>query len=505
MASSNRKRESIRKVWPKTFNISQEKLEDIPIHCPLSIKQEKYLNDDKNDILVWGGSAGAGKTSLSLLLIQLMAGSDPNFVAAIARKTQKMMKSAGSLWSTGCRLARQMKAKVNSQELTWNFPNGAEVKCHHLDNNQDDWQGTQCTQFLVDEGQQCQEDDVWYLTSRLRSQSDSKHQLRITCNPQKESYLCRWLSEAGYLDENGFPNPEMDGVTTYMIQYEGEFKWYKSLAAVKKECGKEIADSAQKFVFYSANVFDNPYIRKHRPEYITKLQNMKPIERARLLEGCWYIDEKKNGFIKREWFKPLRMSDLPLGLPEVRCWDLAGTAPHPGNRNPDWTRGVKAQYDRNTASFYVMDMKSIRDRAAIVQSLIEKAALEDGAACSIGIPQDMAAAGKEVAATKTSRLASKGFKAYTNKTRGSKLVRGEMFLIALQEGRVYVADGVFSEVHYDELESFDGGKNSGRKDDIWDAMVDAYNLLTSGNLVPTIKIGNHMSRLKQMTGNTLLG
>lgn len=498
------KRMDRRKEWPKTFHIEQEVLEEIQIHKPLSIKQEKYLNDDKNDIIVWGGCAGAGKTQLSLLMIMLQAGFDPHFVGGIARKSQKQMKQAGSLWSSGTKLMRKLNASVNAMELKWTFPIGSEVKCHHLSDNQDDWQGTQCTQFIVDEAQQCNEDDVWYLTSRLRSQSRSKHQLRLTCNPLKDSFLCRWLTEAGYLDEDGYPRKDMDGKTTYMVEVNGEFEWYSTKKEIEEKYGREIRNTAQSFVFYAANVMDNPYLRKYQPTYITKLENLKAVEKARLLHGCWFVDEKKDGYIKREWFQSCNKSDIPLKLPQARCWDLAGSVPSPSYRNPDWTRGVKAAYDRETSCFYILDMKSIRERPALVQNLIETTANEDGRDCYIGIPQDGAAAGKEVAQTKTAGLASKGFKAYINSTRGGKLARGELFLIALQEGRVFLMDGVFSEADFDELECFDGAKCSGRKDDIWDAMVDCYNLLTSGKLIPTLKVRNNMTRLKQMTGGTLL-
>lgn len=57
-----------RKPKDFTFHITQDDLANkIQILCPLSIKQETYLNDHDNDIIVWGGCASAGKTQLSLL------------------------------------------------------------------------------------------------------------------------------------------------------------------------------------------------------------------------------------------------------------------------------------------------------------------------------------------------------------------------------------------------------------------------------------------------------
>jgi predicted phage terminase large subunit-like protein len=494
----------VRKQYNHTFHIPQEDLQDLQIFAPLSIKQETYLQDQEHDIVVFGGAAGAGKTQLSLLGVLLNGMYDKDYVGAIARNSQKQMKAAGSLWTTGTRMFTPYGINKNGTELTWSFPSGAEVKCHHLDDNQDDWQGTQCTEFIVDEAQQCKEDDVWYLTSRMRSKSKKKHQLRLTANPLSSSFLCDWLTRAGYLLEDGLPNPDRDGKTTYMMQCAGEFVWYSTM----EECQAAHGDDAKmslKFVFYSANVYDNPWIRKELPGYVHKLENMKTIERAKLLLGNWYAKEEGDGYIDRDWFKTVQRSDIPMGLTTIRCWDLAGTKPHEGNKNPDFTRGLKCSYDKATGMFYIHHMASMRDTSAMVETLIQQTAVNDGNECFIGIPVDPGAAGKLVADTKRARLASNGFKCIQMNTRGSKLQRAEPFLVALQDGRVHVADGVFTKEHYIELESFDGAKCGGQHDDIVDALADCWNALTGNKLIPTIHIGAGAAGVRrQLGGNTLL-
>lgn len=214
--NTNPRNSGRRREWNYSFHISQEELKRIPIYCPISIKQEKYLNDETNDIVVWGGSAGAGKTQISLLKVMKDAFFDIDYTAGIARKSQRQMKQAGSLWSEGVKMFTPHGVSSNRVEMQWSFPIGSEVRCHHLDNNPDDWQGSQLTKIIVDEAQQCEEDDVWYLTSRLRSRSKVKNQLLLTCNPLNTSFLRHWLMESGYVGEDGLPIKEMDGVTTYM-------------------------------------------------------------------------------------------------------------------------------------------------------------------------------------------------------------------------------------------------------------------------------------------------
>lgn len=104
-----------------TFHIPQEDLQEIEILCPLSIKQETYLNDNVHDIVVWGGAASAGKTQLSLIRLMLAGMWDKNYVAGVARASQKQMKMAGSLWSTGIKLFAPYNITSNKIESSRAF------------------------------------------------------------------------------------------------------------------------------------------------------------------------------------------------------------------------------------------------------------------------------------------------------------------------------------------------------------------------------------------------
>jgi phage terminase large subunit-like protein len=494
--------------WKFTHSLSQEELSNITIHAPLSIKQEKFLNDEENTIVVWGGAAGAGKSQMTLLKILIGAMWDADYVAGVARESQKQMKLPGSLWSTGTKMFTPMGISSNKVELQWNFPNGgAEVKCHHLSDNQDDWQGSQMTVAIVDEAQLCREDDVWYLISRLRSRSKQKSQLMLTCNPLNTSFLCDWLVRGGYVGEDGLPVKDMDGKTTYMIQIGGRFEWFKDKQSLIETYGQTTANFALKFVYYSANVYDNPYIRKFQPEYINNLENLKDTERRRLLLGDWFAKMEGQGFITESQFNKCSLSQIPLHTPSMRAWDIAGTAPHPANKDPDWTRGVLGTYDKESGCFYIKGMKSLRENSAAVQNLIETTAFQDGKAVYVSIPIDSGAAGRTVADQKKARLLQLGVKVVLEPTRASKLVRAEGFLMAVQTGKVFVADGVFSKEDFREIEAFDGDKCAGLHDDIIDALASCYNNLVSGNLIPTIRISRNSDTNKNhmgLGGSTLL-
>lgn len=487
-----------------TFNLTQEELrENVQILCPISRKQETYINDQENDIIVFGGQAGAGKTEVSILRMLSCAMTDPDYTATIFRQSKVQLKTAGGLFQTATKYFTKFAgASVNKIDYNWTFPNAVELKCHYLDNNTDDLQGMQCTEFFIDEATQCKEDDVMYLMSRLRSKSKRKHQLRMMTNPKINTFLHKYLERGGYLDEKGYPIEAMDGVTTFMLQIGGEWRFEKDIEVLVAEYGETAREDAYRFVFYSAGVMDNPYIRKYLPGYIRKLDNMPPNEKKMLRDGCWRAQAEASGFFKREWTTVIPPSEVPLHLQTLRAWDLAGTLPDKGdNKDPDWTRGVKCCFERETGNFYILDMTSLRNRAAIVQNTMEHTALAEPSTIQ-SIPQDPGAAGKEVVATKLARFSLLKIRTVVTRPHKGKLERATPFLIAAQNRQVFVVNADWNEAFFEEFEQWDGKTKSRLHDDIVDATADAYYQLTSNNLVPSVKFNR--SRAGRFAGGTLI-
>lgn len=488
-----------------TFQISQEELSEIPIISPLSKKQELYCQEDEATIVVMGGAAASGKTQTSIHRIFIRAMTDPNYVCTVVRHSKAQLMQGGSFWETIRNEWEPYGVKFNALSHVARFPNGAFVKLHYLDNNKSDFQSMQCS-FHIEEGAELgiQESDVVYLLSRLRSKSKYKNQLTITCNPERDSYMRAWLEKGGYLTEDGFPNKEMDGKTTYMLQISGNLEWYKTREEIKEKYGKETSEYALKFVFISANVEDNPWILKNDPQYRFNLLNMERVEKEKLYDGNWLASSSAQGFANREDFKEVSLSEVPLGLPTLRAWDFAGTPVTEATPRPDATVGIKCTYDKEDGSFYILDMVKLRDRAAVVEQAMMKAAKEDGREVYVSIPVDPGQAGKHSADLRKAKLMSEGSKVVLAKTRGSKLSRAEPFLIALQEGKVHVVKGVFGQEEYTNIENFTGKRNRFCDDEI-DCLGDCYNALVKGNLIPTIKMparNNH--RMKNLGGSTLL-
>lgn len=475
-----------------TYKYTQEELKQIEVIRPLSKKQELYLNDKENDIICWGGSAGSGKSQVSLIDLLISGYEDPDFRAMIIRKTKEVMKNSGSIYDTACDLYSRFGIKPRGQAMDFQFEKGAKLKLGALERPMDkhNYQGAQCTRFLVDEAQQLPEEGVLYLTSRLRSKSKAPHQLKMTCNPEKDSFLCQWLTKGGYLDEEGFPRPEMDGVTTWMAEVAGEVVFKKSLKEFEEEYGEGVLQELepQKFVYYSASVYDNPYIVKYQKGYIGKLKNLPKVERMKLYLGCWFAHIGGGSYFKREWVTEVDYADVPKDLRFARAWDKAGTKPNPENKDPDFTVGVKGGLDRD-GNLWVVDVKRFRDRPAVVQRTIEETALDDGEDCLVGIPRDVGSAGKESSENSKARLTKQGNKCAIMSVSKGKAVRFEPVSILAQERKVFVVKAPWNKSFYDELETLDFKvRKRGVHDDQADAMSDLLHLLTKKMVYTTIEI-----------------
>jgi predicted phage terminase large subunit-like protein len=314
----------------------------------------------------------------------------------------------------------------------------------------------------------------------------------MTCNPEKHSFLCQWLLKGGYIDdETGYAVPEMDGVTTYLAEVAGEVQIKKSMQDYIDEYGeaftKELAP--QKFVFYSATVYDNPWIRKHQPSYIGKLKNLPLVERKKLYEGCWFADLGGGAHFKQEWVTMVDAADVPKTLRTARCWDKAGTKPNPINPDPDWTVGIKGRMSTD-GTLYVEDVKRFRDRPAVVQATIEETAKEDGKDCIIGIPKDAGAAGKEVSDNSKSRLMRLGYRCNIMAASKSKGLRFEPVSMLGQERKICVVRAPWNKDFFDELESLDFKRRSRVfHDDQADSLSDLWLMLHKKMMVPEISVG----------------
>ena len=153
---------------------------------------------------------------------------------------------------------------------------------------------------LVDEATGFDEQQIMYMMSRLRNPScpEVKPRIAMTCNPDADSWLRKWLDD--WIDEDGFPKESLCGVKRYFIT-----KNNKLLFADTQEELHKLYDTPnnvvrpKSFVFINATIKDNPTLCEISPEYVDWLDQLPRVERARLYLGNWDVRQESSGYWKR--------------------------------------------------------------------------------------------------------------------------------------------------------------------------------------------------------------
>ena len=229
--------------------------------------QEKFLKDD-SDIVIYGGSAGGGKT-FALLLDFLRHYHNSEAGAVCFRRTSNQVRNEGGLWDSSKKIYGLLGAEPKEASLTWVFPKGGKLKFSHLEYNKNvlDWQGAQIPIIYFDELTHFTEKQFWYMLSRNRAVSGIKPYIRATTNPSANSWvkkLVQW-----YINDEGLPIPERSGVKRFFIRDDNKLVWSTS----KKELEENYFGSIPKsFTFIPAKLDDNKILTKMDPSYLANLK-----------------------------------------------------------------------------------------------------------------------------------------------------------------------------------------------------------------------------------------
>lgn len=211
----------------------------------------------------------------------------PTFRGVITRRTTPQLKGSGGILDTALQMYKKVDSKVKwkSQENKFVFSSGAEVYLRHFEylKDKDNYQGLQANEILVDEAQQYEEEQIVYLMSRLRNPScpQVKPRIKMTCNPLKSSFLCKWIS--WWLDEEGYPRKDRDGVVRYFIRKDNTMIWADTKEElIEKYSTPLFTPTPMSFCFISALITDNPALLEAQPEYLGWLEGLGRVEQARL-------------------------------------------------------------------------------------------------------------------------------------------------------------------------------------------------------------------------------
>lgn len=168
-------------------------------------------------------------------------------------------------------------------------------------------------------------------------------------------------------------------------------------------------------VFVPATIMDNPHL--DYDVYLETLSHMHPVDRERLVNGDWDVEEE-GGKFSRSDFVLVEPTGCPAAVRAVRYWDLAATEPGPANPDPDFTVGLLMTLDEDQM-FTIRDVNMFRLGAAGVEAEVRSQAEADrdlGIPVATFIEQDPGAAGKTTLGH-YQRNVLQGFECYAGSTK----------------------------------------------------------------------------------------
>lgn len=242
--------------------------------------------------LLFGGSAGGGKSDFLLQAAGQMAGRYGHFRGLLLRRTHKELMKAGALMSRAMQWWLGLDVHWDGSNKTMRFPNGATVEfgyhSHPTDNNI--YQGGEWHYIGFDELTHWPDDSAFqWLRSRLRKNAGDPIPLRLLAasNPGQEGHA--WVKKrfVGGLDVTG-----------------------KRIRPVS--------------LYLPSRIDDNPSLE--REAYKLNLSHLHPTRRRQLLDGDW--DARDPGdYFRVEWFGPMLAPGAvpPDDALRVRWWDLAAS------------------------------------------------------------------------------------------------------------------------------------------------------------------------------------
>ncbi|HTV42914.1 MAG TPA: phage terminase large subunit [Candidatus Sulfotelmatobacter sp.] len=412
------------------------------------------------DICIFGGAAGGGK-SHGLLLDHCYHIENRGYRGVTLRKTVPQLRAPGGLWDKSKEIYPLLRAEPREQTHEWLFPSGAIVKFGAIEFDADvySWDGSEICGLQLDEGTQFSEFQFFHMISRNRSTCGIKPYVRVTTNPDPDSWLRRFLSY--WIDEaTGYPIPERCGKLRWFVRRNDELFWADSPQELIEKFGKDA--SPKSVTFIPSFVQNNAKLLEVNPEYIGNLKALPSFERDRLLLGNWNARPQAGSYFKREWFgTPL--DTLPSDIvARVRFWDRAGTEQAPG-RDPDATVGLKLAKTRQ-GLYIVEDVVRIFETPHGVESKMIECAKADGFECVIGFMSDPGSAGKYESTAATRALDGFTVKIIPSSGAGSKETRARPISSQCEAGNCRIIRAPWNETFLRELEAFPFGRHDDRVD-----------------------------------------
>lgn len=443
---------------------SAEPMPPIKLPAPFPGKQTQFLECEA-DIVIYGGAAGGGK-SFGLLLDAARYAHITGYVATIFRRTLVQVKQQGGIWEKSAPLYASTGATPNSSLHRWVW---AESRANvgfagmEAEDTKYNYQGAEFAYLGFDEGTHFSKGQVTYLISRARTTCGVAPRIRLTVNPDPDSWVCEFI--AWWINQDtGYAIPERDGVIRWMVVYNDDWVWFdtrKQAVKFLEERDIKDAEKAPKSVTFILSMLeDNPIL--DATTYRSNLMMQGTVDAERLLKGNWKIRPAAGLVFPRTKIKIVDVAPSKV-VATVRAWDFGGSS--------DYTSSMKISRLED-GRFLIEDASNDISSSLTNDQLLLNKARADGVEVQVSIPKDPAEAGKTLAKNRVASLA--GFDVSLSVPSANKVIRSAPFAAQWQAENVLMLRGEWNNTVINQYDQFPNGTF----DDLVDAGADGFNKLT---------------------------
>lgn len=292
------------------------------IIAPNAGSQEKVLSCD-SDLVIHAGLRGSGKTAV-LCMNSYQSIESPAFTGMIFRREINDAKDTGGIADVSKEFYSTFGTFLgSSQNMTWNFEAGGSLKFGYYSDGYDDFvtrlRGKGVSYIGVDELTQMKFKYFRFLFSNNRNSYGLKNQILGACNPDGDSWVYRFVGgryiakqgdrpRSKWLDDEGYPIREMDGVEMYFFIYGDrvdQVYWGTTKSEVVEQGRKEMerlvdpitqeridnGETTLEDIFVLSCTFVTSYTAENKSvdadDYLKRIAALSPEERARDLGGRW--------------------------------------------------------------------------------------------------------------------------------------------------------------------------------------------------------------------------
>jgi predicted phage terminase large subunit-like protein len=444
---------------------------------PQTGPQEMFM-ESSADVVIYGGSAGSGKSYGLMLEAMRYPSSVKGFDSVVFRRNTTDIRKPGGLWDESMKLYPHARGVPINHQLMWRWPGKGSVRLAHLEYDSTclDWHGSQIGCICFDELTTFTRYQFNYLLSRNRGMTGIRPYVRASCNADAGSWVST-LIDWWWDPVTGYPIAERSGVVRYFCRKADDtLAWFDS----KRDAEAEgyAREAVKSLTFIAATLDDNPALTSSDPGYLSNLLALPQVERERLLKGNWRVRPSAGLYFNRRWVPVVDVH--PQVVQMARGWDLAAT-PATADNDPDWTASVKIGRLID-GRYLVMDSTAFRGTPFEVERAVINTATQDGFECMIGLPQDPGQAGKSQIAQFVRILA--GYPIDYNPETGDKITRFSPFSAQAEVGNVLVLRGDWNEQFFQDLEGFPELPH----DDTADATSRSFHMVAASSLAEWLRL-----------------